>query len=92
MPTIAELEAILADKGQGSVQIMPNGEVRGMTSFEDLATLAEIRELRARIDDLEAENNRLSKAVCSGVLGDLLTPDEADALTDFVKMLRAQAA
>lgn len=37
---------------------------------------------------LQAENKRLSEAVCSGVLRDLLKPDEAAALADFIKSLR----
>jgi hypothetical protein len=41
------------------------------------------------IDRLVAENERLSKAVCSGILGDLLAPDENEALVAFVKELRA---
>ncbi len=91
-PTIAELEAILAAEGQDAVQILPSGEVRHMTSFEDLAMMAENRELRARIDELETENQRLIKAVCSGILGELLTPDETEALVSFVKMLRSEAS
>jgi hypothetical protein len=41
---------------------------------------------------LREENARLSKAVCSGVLNDLLTEDETEALVEFVKELRARAA
>jgi hypothetical protein len=41
---------------------------------------------------LRAENERLSKAVCSGILGDLLTPDENEALVGFIKELRALKA
>jgi hypothetical protein len=47
--------------------------------------------LEGRMKALEDENARLSKAVCSGILGDLLTPDENVALLDFVKSLRARA-
>jgi hypothetical protein len=41
--------------------------------------------LIARIEEVEAENARLSKTVCSGVLGD----DESEALAAFIKDLRA---
>jgi hypothetical protein len=47
-------------------------------------------ELIAENARLNAENERLSTAVCSGILGDLLTPDESEALVQFVKMLRGQ--
>ncbi len=46
--------------------------------------------MAARIAELEAENANLSKAVCSGILKDLLEPDETDALVDFIKFLREQ--
>lgn len=61
-------------------------------TFESLpsALISENRALRARINDLEAENARLSQAVCSGILGELLAPDEEAAFVDFIKMLRAQ--
>jgi hypothetical protein len=42
-------------------------------------------------DALAAENDRLSKAVCSGILGELLTDDENEALVGFVKNLRREA-
>jgi hypothetical protein len=45
-----------------------------------------------RIERLEAENARLSTAVCSGILGDLLTADEGEALVAFVKDLRARSS
>jgi hypothetical protein len=45
--------------------------------------------LIARIEEVEAENARLSKAVCSGVLGELLSDDESVALAAFIKDLRA---
>lgn len=47
--------------------------------------------LKFAMHDLEclgAENARLSKAVCSDILGALLTPDENEALVGFVKSLR----
>lgn len=37
---------------------------------------------------LREENERLSKQVVSGVLGELLNTEEHDALVDFIKFLR----
>jgi len=51
----------------------------------------ELETLRARVTELEAENERLSKAVMGGILPDLLNADETDALVDFVKHLRSEA-
>lgn len=48
-------------------------------------------EAAAAILALLAENERLSKAVIGGVLGDLLDLDETVALVAFVKFLRAHA-
>jgi hypothetical protein len=59
----------------------------------DALTTLQVREatlIRER-DALAAENDRLSKAVCSGVLGELLSDDETEALAGFVKMLRSEA-
>jgi hypothetical protein len=47
-------------------------------------------EAAARIAALEAENERLGKAVCSGVLGTLLEADETAALHEFIQELRGQ--
>jgi hypothetical protein len=38
---------------------------------------------------LTAENERLSRHVVSGVLGNLLTADESATMVDFIKFLRA---
>lgn len=56
------------------------------------AVEAALRSDGVEVARLRAENDRLSKAVCSGVLGELLSDDEATALADFVKGLRSQAA
>lgn len=52
----------------------------------------EVKMLSARVTELSAENDRLSTAVCGEILGDLLSADEAAALADFVKFLRAGKA
>lgn len=41
---------------------------------------------------LRAENERLTRAVGSGVLKDLLTPDESDEFVKFIQFLREQNA
>jgi hypothetical protein len=65
-----------------------------LEAAQAVATIAERRmeEMRVEIERLKRENDRLSKAVTSGILGDLLTTDENDALVEFVKTLRAGAA
>ena len=66
--------------------------------YEAMRALDPARTLRADAvlalenDRLRKENARLSRAVCSGVLNDLLTPDENTALLAFVKTLRNAAA
>lgn len=45
--------------------------------------------LRERIAELEAENDRLSKAVGSGILRDLLNDEEQDEFVKFIKFLRS---
>ena len=47
--------------------------------------------LRERIAELEAENDRLSKAVGSGMLGELLSDEESDEFVKFIKFLRGQS-
>lgn len=47
--------------------------------------------LRARIVELEAENDRLSKAVGSGMLGELLNDEETDEFVKFIKFLRGHS-
>lgn len=44
-----------------------------------------------QIAALQTENDRLTKAVGSGILNELLTPDESDAFVNFIKFLRQQA-
>ncbi|MBD3732814.1 MAG: hypothetical protein IE934_08870 [Sphingopyxis sp.] len=48
----------------------------------------EIAALRARVAELEAENDRLTKAVGSGILGQLLNDEEQDEFVKFIKFLR----
>lgn len=50
----------------------------------------EIAALRARVAELEAENDRLTKAVGSGILGELLNDEETDEFVNFIKFLRGQ--
>ena len=45
---------------------------------------------RAELIRLRAENERLSRAVISGVLPDLLNGDETAALVDFIRSMRGQ--
>jgi diadenosine tetraphosphatase ApaH/serine/threonine PP2A family protein phosphatase len=47
-------------------------------------------ELVEEVARLRAENDRLSRAVCSGILGDLLAPDENEALLAFIRDVRAK--
>lgn len=47
--------------------------------------------MQARIEELEAENDRLSKAVGSGILRDLLNDEEQDEFVKFIKFLRGSA-
>ena len=51
----------------------------------------EIASLRARVEAAEAENERLTKAVGSGILGELLNDEETDEFVNFIKFLRSQA-
>lgn len=51
----------------------------------------EIASLRARVEAMEAENERLTKAVGSGILGELLNDEETDEFVNFIKFLRSQA-
>lgn len=51
---------------------------------------ARIEALEREIEGLRSENERLSQAVCSGILGGLLEEAETAALVDFIKMLREQ--
>lgn len=48
--------------------------------------------LRRENAALKAENERLTKAVGSGILKDLLTPDESDEFVKFIQFLREQRA
>jgi hypothetical protein len=48
----------------------------------------ELNALKARVAELEAENDRLSKAVGSGILGELLNDEETDEFVKFIKFLR----
>lgn len=50
----------------------------------------EIAALRERVAELEAENDRLTKAVGSGILGELLNDEETDEFVNFIKFLRGQ--
>ena len=50
----------------------------------------EIAALRERVAALEAENDRLTKAVGSGILGQLLNDEETDEFVKFIKFLREQ--
>lgn len=45
--------------------------------------------IAADIRAVLAENERLSRAVIGGILGDLLKDDEQAALVDFIRSLRA---
>ena len=47
--------------------------------------------MNARIAELEAENERLTKAVGSGVLKELLDDDETEEFVKFIKFLRESA-
>lgn len=53
-------------------------------------TRAQAAQLAESIREMVSENERVSGAVCSGILRDLLTPDESEALVAFVKALRAE--
>lgn len=52
------------------------------------AAAEELNALKARVAELEAENDRLSKAVGSGILGELLNDEETDEFVKFIKFLR----
>jgi hypothetical protein len=52
-------------------------------------TRALLVEAADRIKALEAENDRLSKAVGSGILGQLLNDEETDEFVKFIKFLRS---
>ena len=47
--------------------------------------------LRARVAELEEENDRLTKTVGSGILGELLNDEETDEFVNFIKFLRGQS-
>jgi len=51
----------------------------------------EITALRARVAELEEENDRLTKTVGSGILGELLNDEETDEFVNFIKFLRGQS-
>lgn len=66
---------------------------------EELETRASLRrrvaywQARAKdLDGVRAENDRLTKAVGSGILGELLNDEETDEFVKFIKFLRGQSA
>lgn len=54
-----------------------------------VARLSTQSSMQARIEELEAENERLTKAVGSGILGQLLNDEEANEFVKFIKFLRS---
>ena len=74
---------------------VPGAGPDDVPKFDDNAhgvkiALAAIIEMSTRVIELEAENDRLSKAVGGGLLGDLLADDEKDEFVKFIKFLRGQ--
>jgi chromosome segregation ATPase len=67
-----------ADRSQGMVDLNLDRAAMGVENMQ----------LRERIDELEAENERLTKAVGSGILGQLLNDEETDEFVKFIKFLR----
>jgi hypothetical protein len=57
-----------------------------------LVGMIALERAKAELATLKAENDRLSNAVCSNVLGGLLDHDETEALVAFVKELRSPTA
>lgn len=78
---IERLRAIDAASRRNDGSQIPLGEC--LTDAAD-----EIAALRARVAELEAENDRLTKAVGSGILGQLLNDEEQDEFVKFIKFLR----
>lgn len=54
--------------------------------------VAERDALRKEVERLTIENERLTKAVGSGILGELLNDEETDEFVKFIKFLRGQSA
>lgn len=54
--------------------------------------VAERDTLRKEVERLTIENERLTKAVGSGILGELLNDEETDEFVKFIKFLRGQGA
>lgn len=73
-------------------------DARGVISDLSLPNLPEVSRLqrenaalRARVAELEEENDRLTKTVGSGILGELLNDEETDEFVNFIKFLRGQS-
>lgn len=64
------------------------GRVKSPEMMDEAAL--EIEHQAETIARMTEENERLSKAVCGGVMRDLLSDDEVETLADFIKMLREQ--
>lgn len=78
---------------QGAIDaINPNSTDEEWTRLlaEAMNAADEIAALRARVAELEGENDRLTKAVGSGILGELLNDEETDEFVNFIKFLRGQ--
>lgn len=51
----------------------------------------ELTALRKWVAELEEENDRLTKTIGSGILGELLNDEETDEFVNFIKFLRGQS-
>jgi hypothetical protein len=59
-----------------------------VTEFAATRTIAKLRIAREENEVLRTENQRLSRHIASGVLGDLLDTAEKDALVQLIRFLR----
>lgn len=80
-------DSIVADVAEGCT---PDIQRQAYWHVAHKAALAALSASQGEVERLRAENERLTRAVGSGMLNDLLTPDESDEFVKFIQFLRGQ--